>query len=134
MNIIHFAVLIFCVSLVLGVGLLYLLVTRIPALHLYLKKEQKGKVSYVYRYVPVWMVFMIILVASVLLDMFFLEQDWWLLVWVWVFDLALFVKVLALWRPNKEIRAAMAKGKVTISGEKFSFKNPITYTISKGKE
>lgn len=42
------------------------------------------------------------------------------------------IQIIGKWQPNKEIRQAMRQGKkVHISGNRFSFKNPITFTIEK---
>ncbi|WP_299020444.1 hypothetical protein [uncultured Photobacterium sp.] len=48
-----------------------------------------------------------------------------------VFIVFMVVRFFSLIRVQKEVLVAMKLGKVKMSGSKFSFANPFTYTISK---
>lgn len=43
----------------------------------------------------------------------------------------IFVKLVAGWDANREIRQAMKHGDVKVSGSKFSFKKPLTFEIAR---
>jgi len=45
--------------------------------------------------------------------------------------LVMFVFAVPYWPVNFEIRKAMRKGQVIVSGSKYSFRNPLTYVVKR---
>jgi len=91
------------------------------------RQETPGEVVITFRYQWLWYVLLLtMLLLSVLKMNQFVES----------LLLALFGLVAVIWiigrlPANREIRRAMQFGKVEVAGNKYSFKNPLTFRIKK---
>lgn len=96
----------------------------------YERKETPDEVIIRYKYLPlIYIVLIGGLIFSILLDEI-TSTSWGFLVWAFIFILLL-IFIIDIHKPSKEIREAMKKSYVKISGSKFSFFNPYTVVIKK---
>ena len=93
---------------------------------LYERKETSKEIKIRYKY---WGLYYIALLVSLIL-IFVLRGKYSFFVFVVFFALAI-VFMVGFWKPNREIRKAMKRGAVKVSGSKFSFSNPLTAVIKK---
>lgn len=92
----------------------------------YERKEQKNKVVITYKYSAL---FYLVLLAAVIVSGIVPSSFQWYMV-VLVLLLGTIYIALKI-KPNREIREAAKRGKLKVSGSKFSFKNPLTFEITK---
>ena len=91
----------------------------------YDRRENQEEVVFVFKYNAAWYLIMLFFLLSA---PFTKGIESFMLV---LFSAAALVYIFGRAKANREIRQAMKNGKVAISGSKFSFKNPITFTIKK---
>ena len=94
---------------------------------LYDRHETATETVIVYKYHAA---FYLILLAAIILPLTGIDPKWaniipWIILGVGV------LWIVGYWSVNSELRQAMKKGNVTITGSKFSFKKPFTFTIKK---
>lgn len=94
---------------------------------LYDRKEDREKVVIVYKYQAAWFLFLLGFLISIPFTKGYEIIMTTLLVVVFV------IHVFGRLKPNREIHKAMKHGILQVSGSRFSFKKPITFTIMKGK-
>ena len=96
---------------------------------MYKRKETLDKIVIVYSYAPYFYIFL----AVALLCSFLLPKELQALNFLItpLFLIFLLIFLVSIWKPNQEVRRAMKKGKVEVSGSKFSFSNPLTFIIKK---
>ncbi|MFH0814982.1 MAG: hypothetical protein V1902_02835 [Candidatus Falkowbacteria bacterium] len=91
------------------------------------RKETQDEIVIVFKYQAAWYLFLLIaLVAS-----FFtrrLELEMYMIAGLVVVSC---VFIFGKAKANSEVKRAMKNGKVQVSGSRFSFRNPITFTIKK---
>ncbi|MFA4887718.1 MAG: hypothetical protein WC595_05880 [Candidatus Nanoarchaeia archaeon] len=96
---------------------------------MYRRKETTDKIIIVYTNILYFYIFL----AVALLCSFLLPKELQALNFLItpLFLIFLLIFLVSIWKPNQEIRRAMKKGKVEVSGSKFSFSNPLTFIIKK---
>ena len=93
---------------------------------LYDRKENSKDIKIRYTY---WGLYYPILLISLIL-IFVLRGVYSMFVFIVFFALAI-IFMVGFWKPNREIKKAMKKGAVKVSGSKFSFSKPLTAVIKK---
>jgi hypothetical protein len=91
---------------------------------LYKKTESKSEITIIYKTFPIYYLMIILIVLSSMIP-----QLYFLFVPLLITLIFLYLgnsRVI-----NREIKQAIKNGKVTVSGSRFSFKNPLTYKIKK---
>lgn len=94
----------------------------------YEKKETENEILYIYKYSASFYYALLFAFLTAIPDgfarisYFVISPIVLLFCLIWIVD---------HWKPNRELRAAMKKGKVEITGSKFSFKNPLTCIVKK---
>jgi hypothetical protein len=91
----------------------------------YDREENEKKIIIKYTRRPIWYLVLIIAMINAFLIHFFVWET--LIVFV-IFVAVYFIDML---KPNGEIRKAMKKDKVTVSGSAYSFSNPLVFEIRK---
>lgn len=103
---------------------------------LFYHREDKGNevvITYTYRALFYWLLLIAFVSVFILQN---IVNNWWvefiltfgIIGLIVVFFIVYFID---LRKPDREIKQAMSKGEVTISGNKFSFSNPIKIVIQK---
>ena len=95
---------------------------------LYDRTETQDEIVIVYKYQPLWYIIYLGFLASIPFTR--PDQDISVLMGT-LFLILAFIQVGGKAKPNKEIKQAMQSGKIQVSGSKFSFRNPLTFTIKK---
>ncbi len=90
--------------------------------------ETHNDITIIYKYQVLFYLFLLALLAIGYTDI--IKATWGLCLFIAILFL-LISSIIAKIKPNSEIKNAMQKGKVEVSGNKFSFKNPITFRIKK---
>ena len=93
---------------------------------LYERKENSKEITIKYTY---WGLYYPILFLFLIL-VFVFQGVYSILILAVFIGLAL-VFTVGFWKPNMEIKRAMKKGKVKVSGSKFSIRKPLTAVIEK---
>jgi len=96
----------------------------------YKRKETSDEIIIVYKYYPLFWIFLIVIpISSVILDVVIGGKAGDILIdLIWVIVI---IFLIDIWKPSQEVRKAMRKGNVQMSGSKFSFSNPLTVRIKK---
>lgn len=92
------------------------------------RKETDKEIIIVYKYLAIYyyIIFLLLLFLFIPLTKEFIR--------IWFFPILFFIvilKTILTWKPNQELRRAMKKGEVKISGSRFSLKNPFIVKIEK---
>ncbi len=91
---------------------------------LYTRTEDQEKIVIAYKYKALVYIFFVIPFALSFTEI----NTGWLFLSMSIFLAGL---IFGFAKPNREIKVAMAKQQVLVSGKNFSLSNPLTFTIKK---
>lgn len=102
----------------------------------YTRAEDNSEIILVYKYRAAYYWLMAIAFLSIFVIRNFVEGNFWLdFLFTFgvtgIFLIFCLVYFIDFWPVDRAVRAAMKKGMVTVSGNKFSFSNPIKVIIKK---